>query len=119
MTDSRLSGLTLERIAIDYGIELLFLRDQYWLSARFASGQLSGRRLEVSTPDLLSLLQTLLHVSCEIEIHDDGGLAIAFDNRLTIEVRPSSQFEAWELVSSSGDRWICMPSGEVAIWTGH
>lgn len=113
------TGFTLERIAIDHGIELLLLRNQYYLVAKFEAGLLAGFRLDVSNRELLSQLQSLLHIRCAVEVRDDAVLIIAFENGKAIEVRPDERYEAWELVSSIGERWICMPGGELAIWSAN
>ncbi len=90
------TGFTLERIAIDHSIELLLSRNQYFLVAKFETGLLAGIRLEVSNPELLSQLQSLMHIRCAVDFRDESVLIIAFENGKAIEVRPDERYEAWE-----------------------
>jgi hypothetical protein len=47
-----------------------------------------------------------------------GDLVIEFESGMKLAVRPNDDYEAWGLVGREGRRIICMPGGEIAVWSG-
>jgi len=60
--------------------------------------------------------KTLHQTVDKIIIEKTGKLEIFID-AITIEVLPHEDFEAWHISSEDGVLIICLPSGELAIWT--
>ncbi|MFF4649194.1 DUF6188 family protein [Streptomyces sp. NPDC001380] len=50
---------------------------------------------------------------------DAGDLVVGFASGTRLTVRPDPDYEAWETVGPGGRRAICMPGGEVAVWSGR
>ena len=48
---------------------------------------------------------------------DDGALLLEFTDGSRLEVRASANYEAWQLVGPAGLMVVCMPGGELAVWT--
>lgn len=46
-----------------------------------------------------------------------GELRVRFNSGVFLTVHADPYFEAWEIWREDGFRVICMPSGELAIWT--
>jgi hypothetical protein len=46
----------------------------------------------------------------------DGTLNIGFDNGGRLKVPPHKTYEAWTLAGPQGQKVVCMPGGELAIW---
>ena len=50
---------------------------------------------------------------CTVE---EGTLALEFEQGV-LKVKPFYEVEAWEMYNDKGFRMICMPGGEVAVWS--
>jgi hypothetical protein len=79
-----------------------------------------GESLEV-VPDRLEpragRLLALLHEEIESSIiEDSGALVLAFVNGVRLRVEPDEGYEAWTLAGPRGEKYVCMPGGEVARW---
>jgi hypothetical protein len=58
----------------------------------------------------------LLHRRVELVTSDEGTIALVFSDGRRLECKPSSEFEAWSVTTAAGERWVCLPGGEVAHW---
>lgn len=47
----------------------------------------------------------------------DGVLRLEFDGEVTVSVQPDADFESWNLVGPGGERFVCMPGGELVHWS--
>jgi len=52
-----------------------------------------------------------------LEVHKSGILEIVFLNGDKIVVNPDPQYEAWTLNGPDDLLMVCMPGGEIAIWS--
>jgi hypothetical protein len=113
-----LAAFSLERIAVDYGIECILQSANQWVSLRFHSAMLSDVvKIEVDQTDSVLAILRLLHQELvELIVNDEGVLNLAFKNGVEFRVCPTEEFEAWELSTSEGVRWVCMPGGKIAEW---
>lgn len=71
----------------------------------------------------LALLNNLpeysfVYGSCLVRgtVRDDGTLVLEFEHG-TLEVPALNEVESWEMYNDKGFRMICMPGGEVAVWS--
>jgi len=114
-----LATYSLERICIDYGIECIFQSASKWVNLRFTAAQFSdGEMVDINQTESVTRLVRMLHVELkELYVNDDSILQVDFENRDGFRVFPVDEFESWELVTSENLRWVCMPGGEVAIWS--
>lgn len=51
------------------------------------------------------------------EFSDTGTLCIAFVDGGELRVNPDDTYEAWTVTGPAGYKAVCMPSGEVAVWS--
>jgi len=47
---------------------------------------------------------------------DSGALVLMFINGIGLRVEPSELYESWTLTGPHGEKYVCMPGGEVARW---
>lgn len=47
-----------------------------------------------------------------------GGLRIGFSDGSALRCWPDDRYEAWELSFADGRLYVCLPGGEVAVWSG-
>ncbi|MBF6193215.1 DUF6188 family protein [Nocardia sp. CDC186] len=50
---------------------------------------------------------------------DGSGLIVVFESGARIHVPVDEEYEAWGVVGPGGYRVICMPGGELAIWSAR
>ncbi len=62
------------------------------------------------------MLQLLFEEVLTLKISKSGKLEMSFVNGSYLWTDPHEEYEAWELNSSKGLKFVCMPGGEVAIW---
>ena len=61
----------------------------------------------------LSLFQKEVYSS---SAYKDGKLEVAFLDENCLLVEPDTEYEAWEIVGSSGLKVVCMPGGQLSVW---
>lgn len=65
-----------------------------------------------------AILPRLLHQPVRsAAVADDGTLALEIGDAV-VTVPPSAEYEAWNYVADDGRRVVCMPGGELAVWSG-
>lgn len=59
-----------------------------------------------------------IHEACvrECLVEGDGTLIFKFDQG-TLKILPFDEAESWQMYSDKGFRMICMPGGDVAVWS--
>lgn len=117
------SGWIVDRCVIDAAFMLEFLHEANTLSIRiegdFELKPLSTKRiLSPTQPEslgeaLILMRKTLL----SIEIYKSGTLDLQFSDGINLTVNPHKDYETWEIIGSNGLRILCMPDGDIAIWT--
>jgi hypothetical protein len=64
-----------------------------------------------------TLISLFLRNVISAEAGAEGDLGIAFNNGIELTVAPDPTYEAWQLVGPKGRRVICLPGGELALWS--
>ncbi|WP_157181858.1 DUF6188 family protein [Nocardia testacea] len=49
---------------------------------------------------------------------ENGTLHLEFESGSSIRVFADPDYEAWSVVGADGFRVVCMPGGELAVWSG-
>jgi hypothetical protein len=49
---------------------------------------------------------------------DTGTLVLAFGDGTGVRVEPDDAYEAWTIAGPGGQKIVCMPGGELAVWSG-
>lgn len=66
--------------------------------------------------DATSLVSLVREEISLAEATDGGVLKIRFGDRAELTTAPHESYEAWSAIGPSGQRFICMPGGELATW---
>ncbi|GAA1463262.1 DUF6188 family protein [Williamsia maris] len=53
----------------------------------------------------------------DAQYDESGSLSISLDNGSEISVAPDEVYESWQVAGPSGSLIVCMPSGDIAIWS--
>jgi hypothetical protein len=48
---------------------------------------------------------------------ESGALVLAFGNGTSLRVEPHEEYEAWTIAGPHGKKIVCMPHGELAVWS--
>jgi hypothetical protein len=65
------------------------------------------------------LVRLLGEVITSVDAGQNGELDILFATGCRITVQSDALYEAWEVLDVAGTRVVCMPGGELAIWTSR
>jgi hypothetical protein len=60
----------------------------------------------------------LTGILCEAHATENGTLQLEFESGSSIRVFADPDYEAWSVVGADGFRVVCMPGGELAVWSG-
>lgn len=120
-----LSGLTVHRVCIGYDLRLL-VGDEKWQNdavvvieepcvVTHPDG--SERKVQISAPETIPALLAA-DPRLIVEVSEEGGaLRIVLDDGCEIVIPPNDEYEAWR-IEGPGDRGVvCMPGGELAVWS--
>ncbi|MEV3904066.1 DUF6188 family protein [Mycobacterium sp. NPDC050551] len=122
-TDLRLCGRTVTSVHVEYTLQVR-LSDTYNVTVespfRF---HLSDRSVELSPeadPDKVRarLSRLVGHRIVDARVSEAGALTIGFDDSTRLTVEPDPNYEAWNVSGPAGFLVVCVPGGELAIWTG-
>lgn len=117
-----LTGQEVSRLSLDYAVVLVMLDGtelRIETPFQFSSADLSQStevrpdRLDETAWFLVSLLRQQVASS---SIAESGELSLRFARGQHLECPPDAEFEAWTLVTSSGERIVCIPGGGFAHW---
>ncbi|BDT84907.1 hypothetical protein FMUAM8_06710 [Nocardia cyriacigeorgica] len=65
-------------------------------------------------------IQTLVGAVVETAtIDSSGSLELGLDTGVSVRVLPDMEYEAWSLVGPRGYRVVCLPGGQLAIWSAR
>jgi Family of unknown function (DUF6188) len=122
--DLHLQGQSIVRECFEYAISLktdagFELQIEAPISVEAPAG--GGMEVVEIVPDrpdaqggyLLALLHEELGSSV---VEDSGTLVLVFVNGIRLRVEPSELYESWTLTGPHGEKYVCMPGGEVARW---
>ncbi|MEY7972058.1 DUF6188 family protein [Saccharomonospora xinjiangensis] len=105
----------------------------YTVTIRFAGGReldiesdlllaRPDRRVELSPgvevsegAEMLSELISLTVTSAMTE--ESGELRLKFEEGTMLSIEPDEEFESWTYVAPDGLKIVCMPGGELAVWS--
>lgn len=49
---------------------------------------------------------------------ESGGLLVSFADGTHVHVGSDEEYESWALAGPGGMKVVCMPGGELAVWSG-
>lgn len=75
-----------------------------------------GADLDVNSPRLASLTGQAITSSVA---EDSGALRVDFAHGARLRVEPDSGFEAWTVAGPNGMKVVCLPGGELAVWSAE
>jgi hypothetical protein len=62
--------------------------------------------------------QSLLRQEVTSSVAEDTGtLVLAFSDGTSVRVEPDDVYEAWTIAGPGGKKIVCMPGGELAVWS--
>jgi hypothetical protein len=123
IADLGLRGRTITSMYVEYALYLR-LSDRYNVTVESPFHlHLPDRSVELSPeadPDKVrALLGRLVgHTIVDARVSEAGTLTIGFDDSTRLTVEPDPAYEAWNVSGPAGFLTVCMPGGELAIWTG-
>jgi hypothetical protein len=123
--DLGLIGAAVDQCCFDYAVVLHFRsNDSVWevrLEAPFAMRTAEGTEHLVLPEEAVHLESVLTILRTSIEgatAFKDGHLKLELSNGTVLDAPPDEGFEAWTLTGPDGLMLVCLPGGEVAVWSG-
>jgi hypothetical protein len=122
--DLHLQGQSIGRESFEYAVSLktdagFELQIETPLSVETSVGknvevvEITPERPDLQGGHLLALLHKEIESST---VEDSGALVLVFVNGVRLRVEPSEHYESWTLTGARGEKYVCMPGGEVARW---
>jgi hypothetical protein len=121
MTQIELDGQTIERVSEQPPL-IVDTSGKWALTAEaaltFTGADGTARRYEGDDPQAVTALAALLQGLAirAATVTEDGLLRIVFVGGAELIAPPDPQYESWDAVGPAGQRIVCMPGGELAIW---
>ncbi|WP_139347788.1 DUF6188 family protein [Nocardia donostiensis] len=50
-------------------------------------------------------------------VNEEGNMKTTFESGCVIEFHPDAEYESWSVTGPGDYRMVCMPGGELAIWS--
>ena len=116
-----LKGQHVTRVSVDFAVSLYTdadyeIRIETDFSMRTPDCDLNFSLGEISLePDKFHTLLQQTVTSSMIE--ESGALLLVFDDGKSIRVEPDETYEAWTIAGPRGRKIVCMPHGELAVWS--
>jgi hypothetical protein len=119
-----LQGHDVSRICFDYAVVIEAINGtevrietpfQLWAADSGHRDEVHPDRVAETGSAVVSLLRQKV---VEASVGESGGLRLRFASGQRLECPPDEKFEAWTLVTASGERMVCRPGGGVAHWPG-
>lgn len=115
-----LTGKTLATISLDTILDLgtsdgwlISVENDYvWVTSAHAD----LRTIDGQEPEILAILNKFIGRTVDITYSAAGQLTICFPGGELL-VAPTRDYEAWSIVGPNHERMICLPGGEVAVWS--
>ncbi|HLU28746.1 MAG TPA: DUF6188 family protein [Glycomyces sp.] len=120
MTQIELDGQTIARV-VDQP-PLIFETGGGWTvtvesALTFSDANGAVRHLEGDDPEAVAAMGPLLHgLTLRASAVEDGSLRLTFTSGAELIAPPDPDYESWGLTGPAGQRLVCMPGGELAIW---
>lgn len=107
---------------LDYGCGLTFCTDggfEIRIEADYALTK--SRTTTIHSPEPFSdnsgpLDSLREEINATSTAEKDGILVLTSADGLSLRVAPSADFEAWALAGPRGQKIVCLPGGELAVW---
>lgn len=122
--DYSLEGQEISRICLDYAVTFETVDGtELRIESVFRLTSADGLRSVEIDPNNLSdtgepVVQLLHQEVVLATMAESGVLALRWARGERIECEPDEQFEAWTLVTTAGERMVCLPGGGIAHWPG-
>lgn len=83
----------------------------------FSDANGAVRHFEGDDPEAVAALGPLPHgLTLRSSTVADGALRLAFAGGAELIAPPDPHYESWGLTGPAGQRLVCMPGGELAVW---
>ncbi len=122
VTTVDLSEQTLEDLKVEYTAGLYFtggyfvrIETPFTLDIGSKSAYLSPA---TDPPEAFASMHGLVGKAIAESRIDGGTLTLTFDDGARLVVQPDGNYEAWTVAGPDGLLIVCMPSGELATWSG-
>lgn len=120
-----LRGLAVTKISVDYQLSLL-LGSVSWVVLEGPCGLSQGsagkdhpqEMLDPGRQDIAAALALFGAKVMSAVAFKTGSLLLVFDNGLHLNCRSDPSFEAWQMTGPGGWRFVSLPGGELAVWSG-
>lgn len=125
-----LAGFTVVRCSVDYAFNLNLSRPEQAVRGQehasvtiegpfeyVAEGATMRLHAEESPEQVGPALALFRRVVEEALVAQDGTLRLRFSGQMALRVPSLPRYEAWEILYGRGGRLICMPGGEIVIWS--
>lgn len=75
---------------------------------------------DIEEPDVMDspLWEAVQGIIESASVDGGGGMRVTFRSGGFIEFHPEVEYESWSATGPNGFRIVCMPGGELAIWSG-
>ncbi len=117
------AGQKVSQIVLDYGVSFQLESEVLVrIEAPFVLRTNSQEQWKLTPGDgaeeFAPILSALHSVAGDWRATDDGRLELSFFSGISIEVLPSSDYEAWQIVAPDGARYVGGPGARVTAWSG-
>ncbi|MFD0416856.1 DUF6188 family protein [Streptomyces sp. NPDC127108] len=120
-----LRGLDVTKISVDYQLSLLLgsdacvvLEAPFQLSWGSAAGDGPQDMLDPGQQDVAAALALFGATILSAVAFKTGVLRLVFDNGLHLNCRANPSFEAWQVAGPGDWRFVSLPGGDLAVWSG-
>ncbi|MFI1395912.1 DUF6188 family protein [Streptomyces sp. NPDC020681] len=120
-----LRDLTVTKISVDHQLSLLLGSDACvvlecpcQLSQESAAKGGPQEMLDPARQDVAAALALFGAKVVSAVAFKTGTLRLAFDNGLQLNCRADPSFEAWQVTGPRGWRFVSLPGGDLAVWSG-
>lgn len=120
--DLGLQGRILQSVLVDYTLRMQ-LSDEYFIAIESpfkvdSSGKTFSLSPEEDADDAFQPIRQLVGQTVEEASADEAGtLRVSFSDGTRFEVPPDDHYESWNVSGPGGALVVCMPRGELAIWS--
>lgn len=121
--DLDVSGHTITDQQVDYTVSFLTSGGfEFRVEGAFTMRDATGEQAEANAEDELdtriaavgTLTGTTLTTA---SVADDGTLRVSLQDGRVLTAGADEQFEAWTIAGPEGLKIVCLPGGELAVWS--
>lgn len=120
MTQIELDGQTIARVSEQPPL-ILYTSGRWSVTVEsalaFADADGPAPHSEGDDPESVAALGPRLHgLTIRTAAVEDGALRLAFTDGAELTAPPDPRYESWGVTGPAGQRVVCMPGGELAVW---